>query len=185
MFHCRASNVLRVLAFRHEASTSLALAATRRCGPRSFLPDSRAAVRQGSHGVVLPAHGSQASFRVSSIPRSGWSVRTSLGTNSSTCIDLHFRNRSDKYNGQICVCERAGVQVRYDGHLARDGTVRHNGVVHRGFFGFFVAVRCGTLACGARLRLRSSLEGVRVTLRVGEASLPPRPQKRTICDATA
>jgi hypothetical protein len=47
---------------------------------------------------------------------------------------------------------------------------------------FFVScdvVRRGTLACGARLRLRSSLAGGSVTLRVGDASHPPRPQKRT------
>src|ERR1700754_689924 len=41
--------------------------------------------------------------------------------------------------------------------LGRDVIGRHNGVGRRGVFRFLVAVRCGTLACGARLRLRSSL----------------------------
>jgi hypothetical protein len=65
---------------------------------------------------------------------------------------------------------------RHDG--LDDTTARsHDGDVRRGSCSFFVAVRCGTLACGARLRLRSSLAGGCVAVRVGEASqsLPPTP----------
>ncbi len=70
-------------------------------------------------------------------------------------------------------------------HAPRGGRCRRRRLCRRGFFWFVGVERRGTLACAPRLRLRCSLEGGFVAVRVGDASHPPRPQRRTLSEETS